>query len=305
MSGIDYYKELGVEKTAAKQEIKKAYRKLAQKYHPDKNQNNKEAEEKFKKISEAYAVLSDEEKRKQYDTYGADAFKQQYSSEDIFKNFDYGNIFREFGFGGAGGRGFSGSFNLNDLFGGGAFSGNQKRCHQNTKGQDYETEIKLSVCDVVNGSRKTITINRNGAPEQLSISIPKGLVTGKKIRLKGKGENSPYGGQPGDLYIKANVIADNKYSASGNDVTVSEDIKLSQAVLGCELKVKTPDDSIFSLKIPPGTNHKAKFRIPEKGIPFMNKNKKGNLFVQVNIEMPKNLSEEQKNLIEALAESGI
>lgn len=304
MSGVDYYNDLGVAKSATQQEIKKAYRKLAQKYHPDKNQNNKEAEEKFKKISEAYAVLSDEEKRKQYDTYGADAFKQQYSSEDIFNNFDFGNIFSEFGFGGGGARGFSGGFNINDLFGGGGFGGAHRQ-HHNTKGQDFETEIKISVFDAVNGSQKTITLNRNGAPEQLSIKIPKGFVTGKKIRLKGKGEASRYGGQPGDLYVKSIVVADNKYSSDGNNIILSHDIKLTESILGCEIQVKTPDDSTFNLKVPPGTASKSKFRIPGKGIPFLGKTTRGDLFVQVNVDMPKNLEEEQIKLVEELAKTGL
>jgi curved DNA-binding protein len=304
----DYYKELGVNKTATQAEIKKAYRKLALKYHPDKNKDDKAAEERFKKISEAYAVLSDEDKRKQYDTFGADAFKQQYSSEDIFKNFDFGNIFREFGFGGSpgGGRGgFSGSFNLNDLFGGGGFSGGNGRQQRNMKGQNFETEISLSVYDVVNGTSKTITINRNGSPEQLSIKIPKGMTTGKKIRLKGKGEASPYGGPSGDLYVKARVLSDNKYCAEGNNVVINENIKLTDSLLGCELSIKTPEDTSINLKVPKGTKHKSKFRIPGKGIPFMNKSLRGDLFVQINVEIPSELTEEQIDLIKELSNTGL
>jgi curved DNA-binding protein len=310
MSGVDYYKELGVDKNATKDEIKKAYRKLALKYHPDKTKNNKEAEEKFKKISEAYAVLSDEEKRKQYDTFGADAFSQQYSSEDIFKNFDFGNIFREFGFGNGRGGGFHSGFNLNDLFGNafssrGFSSSGQSRVKRNIKGQDLETEIQVSVYEAVNGSQKTITLNTSTGPEQLSVKIPKGFVTGKKIRLKGKGGQSPYGGEPGDLYIKSVVVSDNKFSANGNDVIVNEEITLSDSLLGTSIEVTTPENSKITLKIPQGTKHKAKFRIPGKGIPFMNQYKKGDLFVQVNISLPSELTEKQKKLIKQLAETGM
>jgi curved DNA-binding protein len=310
MSGVDYYKELGVDKNATKDEIKKAYRKLALKYHPDKTKNNKEAEEKFKKISEAYAVLSDEEKRKQYDTFGADAFSQQYSSEDIFKNFDFGNIFREFGFGNGRGGGFHSGFNLNDLFGNafssrGFSSSGQSRVKRNIKGQDLETEIQVSVYEAVNGSQKTITLNTSTGPEQLSVKIPKGFVTGKKIRLKGKGQNSPYGGEPGDLYIKSVVVSDNKFSASGNDVTVNENISLSDSLLGTTINVTTPEGSKINLKIPSCTKHKSKFRIPGKGIPFMNQSKSGDLFVQVNIELPQSLTENQKKIIKELSETGI
>lgn len=307
MSGTDYYKELGVDKNATKSEIKKAYRKLALKYHPDKTKNDKDAEEKFKRISEAYAVLSDEEKRKQYDTFGADAFRQQYSSDDIFRNANFGDIFREFGFGGSFGRGSGGfsSFNLNDLFGSGFSSGHRGRNTRSMKGSDLETEINISVYDAVNGSTKTISLNRENGPEQLSVKIPKGFVTGKKIRLKGKGSPSPYGGEPGDLYIKSNIINDSKYSAEGNDVIVAENIKLTDALLGCSITVTAPDNSNFNLKIPAGIKHKAKLRIPKKGIPYINSGTVGNLFVQIEIDYPKELTENQKELVLKLAETGL
>ncbi|MGM0418814.1 MAG: DnaJ C-terminal domain-containing protein [Thermodesulfobacteriota bacterium] len=307
MSEVDYYKELGVDKNASKDEIKKAYRKLAQKYHPDKNKDDKAAEDKFKKISEAYAVLSDDEKRNQYDNFGADAFKQQYSRDDIFKNFDFEDIFREFGFTGST-RGSSSSFNINDLFGG-AFSsggfGGQGRGQRSMKGQDLETEINISVYDAVNGSQKTISLNKETGPEQLSFKIPKGFITGKKIRLKGKGSQSPYGDQPGDLFIKAKIVPDSKYSAEGNNVVAVENIKLTESLLGTTLKVTAPDNSVYNLNIPPGTRHKSKFRIPGKGIPYMNKSGRGDLFVQINVETHRELTEEQAELIKKLAETGI
>jgi curved DNA-binding protein len=157
----------------------------------------------------------------------------------------------------------------------------------------------------VNGSQKTITLNSGIGPQQLAVKIPKGFVTGKKIRLKGKGQNSPYGGEPGDLYIKSVVVSDNKFSASGNDVTVNENISLSDSLLGTTINVTTPEGSKINLKIPSCTKHKSKFRIPGKGIPFMNQSKSGDLFVQVNIELPQSLTENQKKIIKELSETGI
>ena len=187
----DYYKILGIEKNADASEIKKAYRKLAMKYHPDKTEGDKALEEKFKKISEAYAVLSDTEKKSQYDTYGSAGFQQRFSQEDIFRNFDLGDILKEFGFGGSmgggsfgrGGRpgGFSG-MGGNPFFqgGGGGFSQRQR---PPVKGKDIEYEIPLTLQEIMNGTKKTITISQEGSTKAIEVNIPKGLTEGKKIRL--------------------------------------------------------------------------------------------------------------------------
>jgi curved DNA-binding protein len=212
----DYYKILGVNKNASAEEIKKAYRKLAMKYHPDHTKGNKSAEEKFKKISEAYAVLSDAEKRKQYDMYGSEGFSQRFSQEDIFRGFDFSDILREFGFGGSGvfsGRGGSKrfSFGSGTSFGGSPFGGVSGQQAQ-LKGSNLVYELPLTLHEVMTGTSKTVSFDHKGRTEKVTVKIPKGMITGKKLRLSGKGEPSPYGGPPGDLYVQAKVIDDPMYT---------------------------------------------------------------------------------------------
>ncbi len=313
----DYYNILGISKTADAAEIKKAYRKLAMKYHPDKTKGNKELEDKFKKISEAYAVLSDPEKRKQYDTYGSADFQQRYSQEDIFRNFDLGDILKEFGFGGgrggftasfgqAGPRGRSGSFSGGNTFFQGMGGGfGQQRAHPQTPGKDIEYEIPLTLDELIHGTKKTITINQGGSTNAIEVRIPKGLTKGKKIRLAGKGEPSPYGGPAGNLYIKSNPVDSGGFSIEGNDVLLTKSVKLTQALLGDKLEIPTPSGKTMNLTLPAGTRHKARMRLPGHGIPHMKGNGCGDLFVVINIEMPKKLTEKQKKIIQELKAAGL
>ncbi len=310
----DYYKILGIDKSASASEIKKAYRKLALKYHPDKTKGDKALESKFKKISEAYAVLSDPEKRNQYDTYGSADFQQRFSQEDIFRNFNLGDILKDFGFGGGGRgggfgragqqRGFSG-MGGNPFFSnmGGGFGQQQHR--QPAKGKDIEYEIPLTLQELVHGTKKTITISQGGTAKAIEVKIPKGLTQGKKIRLAGKGEMSPHGGPAGNLYIKSKPIASDGYTIEGNDVLFSKPVSLTQALLGDTIEVSTPDNATINLKLPAGTNHKAKMRIPSRGIPHMKGNGCGDLFVVINISMPKKLTEQQTDLIQQLKQAGL
>ena len=284
MSGIDYYKVLGVDKKASDAEIKKAYRKMAMKYHPDHTKGDKSAEEVFKQISEAYAVLSDKEKRQQYDTFGSTDFHQRYSQEDIFRGFDFGDIFREFGFGGMnfGGRGGGTRFS----FGGSPFGGAARQPAQ-TKGSDLVYELTLTLREVATGVHKTIKFQHEGRSENISVKIPKGMITGKKVRIAGKGESSPYGGQPGDLFIQSKVLPDPIFSTDEYDLTVTREISWSQSILGTKLAVPTLDDRELSLTIPPGTKHKTRMRLPGHGLPHMKGAQKGDLFVMVLIITPK------------------
>lgn len=303
MPGTDYYKILGVDKTASDEEIKKSYRKLAMKYHPDHTKGDKTAEEKFKKISEAYAVLSDKEKRQQYDTFGSNGFHQRYSQEDIFNNFDFSQIFKEFGFGGSnffsgrrGGTGFS--------FGSGSPFGAHAQ-QPPMKGGDVAYELPISLREAAAGSNKTITLKHQGHTENLTVTIPKGMITGKKLRLAGKGNPSPYGGTPGDLYIKSRVLEDPEFHLEDHDLHITREIKLSDAILGTSIAVPTIDDKELSLKIPAGTRHKTKMRLSGHGLPHMRGDLKGDLYVHIHVNIPANLTQEQLKLVKKLAETGL
>ena len=304
----DYYQLLGVEKGASEEKIKKAYRKLAMKYHPDHTKGDKAAEEKFKKISEAYAVLSDKKKRKEYDTFGAEGFQQRFSQEDIFRGFDFGDIFREFGFGGDffSGRGRGGSSGMRFNFGGGSPFGPQAGQQQaRMKGSDLVYELPLTLKEVANGTTKTVSLQHQGYSQKVTVKIPKGLISGKKLRLAGKGSPSPVGGPPGDLFIQAKVLNDPTYRAEAYDLHMNQELKLSEVVLGTHISVSTLDDKKLSLKIPPGTRPGTKMRMPGHGLPHMKSKKKGDLYVKIQVRLPRQLTDEQKNLIEKLAETGL
>jgi curved DNA-binding protein len=304
MAGKDYYSILGVAKTASEAEIKKAYRKLAQKYHPDKNKGDKAAEEQFKKVSEAYAVLSDSEKRKQYDTFGAAGFQQRFSQEDIFRNFDLNDILREFGFGGStmfGGKGGRTRFS----FGGSPFGGFGGQPQGQRKGSDLIYELALTLQEVARGGEKVVAFQHEGRSEHLTVKIPKGMSAGKKLRIAGKGEASPFGGPPGDLLIKAKLLPDPNFTVKGHDLHTTRSIKLSESLLGTHLSVPTVDGSQVSLRIPAGTRHKSKLRLGGKGLPHMHGAGVGDLFVEIAVDMPRQLTDEQKRLVTELAQTGL
>ena len=305
----DYYQTLGVSKTASAEEIKKAYRKLAMKHHPDHTKGDKASEEKFKKISEAYAVLSDDEKRKQYDTFGSEGFSQRFSQEDIFRGFDFNDILREFGFGGSGsfggrGGGMRFSFGTGSPFGQGSPFGAYGGQAQ-AKGSDLVYELPLTLREVIAGTSKTISFEHKGHTERITVKIPKGMVTGKKIRLAGKGEQSPFGGRPGDLFIQSKMLKDPQFSVENIDLVMQQEIRLSEALLGTSLSVPTPEGRELSLKVPAGTRHGTKMRLTGYGIPAMKGRKRGDLYVRIHIIIPKKLTAEQKKIIEQLAAAGL
>ncbi len=314
MARKDYYSTLGVGKDASADDIKKAYRKLAMKYHPDHSAGSKENEDKFKEISEAYAVLSDPEKKKQFDTFGSESFQERYSQDDIFRDVDLGDILREFGFGGAsffssgarGGRSrrAGSQFSPDSLFGFGGRGGGAQQA--DIKGRDIEYEISLTIQEVASGTSKTLTLrNASGGTETLTVKVPKGLITGKKVRLGGKGEPSPYGGPSGDLYIRSKVVPDDTFEQKDFDLYVNKEIKLTEALLGTKVNVPTVEGKQLSLTVPPGTKPKSKLRMTGHGLPHMRGSGRGNLYVIVNVDMPAKLTEEQKDLVEHLAKTGL
>jgi curved DNA-binding protein len=301
----DYYKILGVNRSATDAEIKKAYRKLAMKYHPDHAKGDKAAEERFKKISEAYAVLSDKQKRQEYDTFGSEGFHQRFSKEDIFRGFDINDILREFGFGGGdffGGQGGGARFSYGTQS---PFGGRGRSHAQHMPGSDIVYELPLTLAEAAFGTTKAITIQNQETPERITVKIPKGMTTGKKLRLAGKGHPSPYGGPRGDLYIQAKLMDDPIFSVEEQDLVTYREIKLTDAMLGTTISVPTLEEKQYHLKIPPGTKNGTRMRLPGHGLPSMKGAKRGDLYVCLHIQIPKNLTTEQKALVEKLAETGL
>jgi curved DNA-binding protein len=308
MAGKDYYKILEVSKSASKDEIKKAYRKLALKYHPDHNKGDKAAEAKFKDLSEAYAVLSDPEKKKQYDMFGAEGFQNRFSQEDIFRSFDFGSIFSEFGFGG-GGR----SQNIfSQMFGGtggpgqrhyrtGGFRGQ----NQAMKGQDLIYELPLTLEELFETTNKVISYQMDGHQETVSVKIPAGIPAGRKLRLQGKGQAGPYGGPAGDLYVKISVLDHPVFRRENDDLYLKQIISFSDAVLGTEIEVPTIDKKLLKLRVPPGTQNNAKFRLKCYGLPHMNGQGRGDAYVEISIEVPKKLNKKQKAIVVSLKKEGL
>jgi len=305
MASRDYYDVLGVNKKASDEEIKRAYRKLAMKYHPDRNPNKKEAEERFKEINEAYAVLSDQEKRKQYDTFGAEGFRQRFTQEDIFRGFDFDEILsglfggkgrREFRFGGRGG------FDFGDFFSGQGAYQNAGRTPQ--RGEDILYEFSISLEEAASGGKKRVSYRKDGKVEEVSVKIPKGIPTGKKLRLAGKGMQGRNGGPPGDLYLQISVMDHPLFTREEDDLIVEKEVGFPEAVLGTTVEVPTLEGR-KRLKIPPGTQSHTKLRLKGLGLPHFQREGKGDELVKVIVRVPKRVSEKNKKLIEELAREGI
>ncbi len=315
MPSKDYYKILGVNKSAGTEEIKKAYRKLAMKYHPDKNKDNKAAEERFKEISEAYAALSDSEKRKQYDMFGAEGFQQRYSQEDIFRGFDFSDVLREFGFGNLGGFKRGGGSGLFSHIFSGASKGPRYRTKVDPyssvfsdiggrtgglKGQDVIYELPIHLEDIVKTNQKAISYNLGGMHQQVKVKIPAGIADGKKLRLAGKGQPGPKGGPPGNLYIKIKILNHPIFQREGNDLYLNREIKFSEAALGTKIEVPAIGGKRLSLTIPAGTQSGSKMRLKGYGMPSMDGRDRGDAYVKINIAVPKKLKSKQRAVIEEL-----
>jgi curved DNA-binding protein len=312
---MDYYNLLGVSKNATPEEVKKAYRKLALKYHPDRTKGDKEAEERFKEISEAYAVLSDKEKRQQYDTFGDAGFQQRFSREDIFRNFDMGSILREFGFdfgyGAAGsGRTATGANPFGAFFqqaGGGCGPGGCQgsRGSAPPRGSDLRMELPLTFEEVLNGVEKTISLRRGSQPERVSVKVPAGIDHGKKLRVSGKGEPSPVGGPAGDLYLQIRIEPHHLFTREESDLLLDRQISFSEAALGTVVSVPTLDGNELKVKVPAGVQCHARLRLKGKGLPVGPQGPRGDLYVKIGVAVPKSLTDEQRELMEKLAAAGL
>ena len=286
---MDYYKILEIDKSASDDNIKKAYRKLARKYHPDLNPNNKEAEGKFKEINEAKEVLSDPEKRKKFDQYGkdwknADAFEQakqnkgqqqggsqQYYQSGDFNKEDFSDYFESM-FGGA--RGSQTKF----------------------RGQDLNAEMSLKLSDVYKTQKQTITING----KSIRLTFPAGIENGQVVKLAGQGSPGINGGPNGDLFITFTIENDTKFRRDGNNLFATVDLDLYTALLGGEIVVDTFEGKV-KLKISPETQNGTKIKLNGKGFPIYKKESQfGDLFITYQIKLPKNLSEKEIELISEL-----
>ena len=341
----DYYEILGVKKSSGKDEIKRAYKELAKKYHPDLNKHDKNAEAKFKEISEAYAVLSDDNKKAQYDQYGHSAFGQGFNTEDIFRNINFEDIFGDF-FG-------------EDSFSGTIFDNLFRGRRRERRGRDLRYDLELTFEEAVQGCEKEINLQRNeicpdcngtgaknseldnckdcnGTGQQrfssrtpfgvftqiqtcrkcegegkvvkhkcekchgksfilkskkIKVKIPQGVDTGNRIKLSDEGEHSK--GGYGDLYLFINVKPSKIFRREGNDLYVEKEISFMQAVLGNKIEIQTLDDK-ESLNVPQGTTSGTIFKLNNLGVRDVNDDFYGDLYVKVNIDIPKNLNKEQK-----------
>lgn len=308
----DYYKILGVERNASEAEVKTAFRKLAFKYHPDKNPGNKEAEEKFKEINEAYEVLSDSEKRARYEQLGDSYTRWQQRGRpgnfnwNEWTNTQGGNVQWDMN-------------NLNDLFGGsGGFSdffqsifggmrggaaagdtatGTRQRTRQ-ARPLTYQQDVQISLEEAYRGAERMVNVNGR----RLTMKIPAGARTGTKVRMAGAGPAGP-DGQPTDLYLVIDVAPDPRFERKGDDLTTEVAIDLFTAVLGGETRVPTPEGNVL-LTIPAGTQPGQSFRLGGRGMPHLREpNVRGDLYARMKVQIPRNLTPEQRKLFEQLAKS--
>jgi len=293
MEYIDYYKVLEIKKDASTDDIKKAYRKLARKYHPDLNPNNEEANKKFQQINEANEVLSDPEKRKKYDRYGNDwQHADQFNAQQQQRQSQGRSRGGAGGFSGFGGDDFSDFFS--SMFGGGSARSSSRSPF---KGQDYSSELNLNLLDAYTTHKQTLTVNG----KQVRITIPAGVENGQKIKLPGYGAPGPNNGPAGDLYISFNIPEHPKFKRKGNDIHIQEEVDLYTAILGGEKIIETLNGKV-KLNIPAGTQPDTTLRLKGKGFPVYKKeNQFGDLYVKWQVKLPTKLNTKQKELFEQLS----
>jgi curved DNA-binding protein len=296
MAFIDYYKILGLEKTATDKDVKNAYRKLARKYHPDVNPDNAEANKKFQEINEANEVLSDVDKRAKYDKYGenwqhGEAYEQQ-SRQQRSRPAGSGG-FEGFGGGFGGGDDFSDFFN--SMFGGAGAGGGGRR--NGYRGQDLNAEYQVNLQDTLETHKQTLTVNG----KNIRITIPAGIENGQTVKIKGHGGAGVNGGTAGDLFIKFNVPADPRFRREGANLYNIVKLDLYTAVLGGDFMAETPTGKV-KVKVKPETPNGTKVKLKGKGMPVYKKeNEFGDLYLTYDIQIPTNLTDKQRELFEELS----
>ncbi len=306
----DYYKTLGLQRDASQDEIRKAYRELARKYHPDMNPDDKTAKTKFQEVQTAFDVLDDAEKREMYDRYGS-SFETYGGGQQGGANwggqpggggfrFEDIDLEQVFGgrFGGAPGGGFA------DMFGqsaGGPRAGGRKRARRPSRGADVQHELTIPFNMAVTGGEVEIGLKRrSGKSETISVKIPSGIEEGKKIRLRGQGEPAAQGGTPGDLLLTVRVSAHPCFRRQGNQLHVKLPVTLAEAALGAKVDVPTPKGTV-SLRVPPGTSSGTKLRIKAHGVAPA-KGPAGDLLAEIQVVLPDKLDEESREMIRKIAE---
>jgi len=302
MPSKDFYKTLGVIRTASDKDIKQAYRKLARQYHPDVNPGNKSAEEKFKDINNAYEVLSDPEKRKKYDQFGD---KWQYA--DQFAGAQGNPFGGASGFRSAGGDNFSYQYvdmsdlgDIGDLFKGftGGF-GTRGRTSRPRQGRDIDTSTEITLEEAFSGTTRLI---QDTSGHRIEVKIPAGVKNGQRIKVAGKGEPGLASGPSGDLYLAVSILEHSVFHLNGNNIHVDVPVPLTDAILGGEASVPTPKGKNLALKIPAETQNGKVFRLAGQGMPEVGKDTRGDLFAKVKVILPENLSEHEKELFKQIKE---
>jgi curved DNA-binding protein len=293
MDFVDYYKILGIAKTAAPKDIKNAYRKLARKFHPDLNPNDKDAKKNFQQINEANEVLSDTEKRKKYDEYGENwQHADQFEKQKQYQEQSSGS--RQSGFSaGASGGDFSDFFE--SMFGGGSGRSRQVKY----RGEDYNAEIRLELIDAYKTHQQTVQVNE----QKIRITIPAGIENGQTIKISGHGSPGINGGPNGDLYITFAIANHSIFKRLENNLYATIDLDLYTAVLGGEITINTLDGQV-KLKVKPETQNGSKIKLKGKGFPVYKRNGElGDLYVTWAIKIPTNLTDQQKELFIQLSKS--
>ena len=295
MEFIDYYKILGLDKSASDKDVKKAYRKLARKYHPDLNPNDAEAEKNFKQINEANEVLSDSEKRKKYDQYGKD-WEHAEEFEKAKKARQQSGNSRGYSRGQGSERDVSDFFE--SMFGGAGF---ERQGQVKFRGQDFNAELRLNLTEVTKTHKRTLTING----KNIRITIPAGIEDGQTIKISGYGSEGVNGGPKGDLYITFSLINNTAFKREGTHLYKTIDIPLTKSVLGGEITIETLNGKV-KLKVKPETQNGTQVKLKGKGFPVYKKeNQFGDLFITYLIKIPTKLTEEQRNLFEKLEQTNL